>query len=81
MILSWNCRGLGGPSTISQLKEFIRLNFLDLIFICETKQKTSFIKTVCKNLKYSKRWDVVEPVGKKKEDCRWHRVKRFRSSK
>lgn len=63
-ILSWNCRGLGGPSTISQLKESIRLYLPGLIFLCETKQKSSFIQTVCKQLKYGKRWDVVEPEGK-----------------
>lgn len=64
-IISWNCRGLRGSSTISQLKESIRLYLPDLLFICETKQKCGFVKTVCRNLRLGKRWDVVEPEGKR----------------
>lgn len=64
-IILWNYRGLRGSSTIPQLKESIRLNLPALVFVCETKQGSNFIKTVCKNLKFSKRWDVVEPLGKK----------------
>lgn len=64
-MLSWNCRGLGGPSTISQLKESIRLNLPELIFICETKQNRGFVETVCKRLKFGTRWAVNEPVGRK----------------
>lgn len=56
---------MGGPSTISQLKESIRLNLPELIFICETKQSNNFIKIVYENLKYRKRWDTVEPVGRR----------------
>lgn len=43
-------RGLGGPSTISQLKE------------SETK-KNSFVTTVCRKLKFQTRWISVEPIG------------------
>lgn len=63
-ILSWNCRVLGGPSTIPQLKESIRLNLPEVLFICETKQSWNFAQTVCKNLRFGNIWDTVEPVGK-----------------
>lgn len=65
-ILAWNCRGIGGPSTISQLKESIRLNFPGIIFICETKQSKGFMGTVCKKLKFGKRWMVIDPIGRKR---------------
>lgn len=53
-IIAWNCKGLEGPSTISQLKELIRLNLHDLIFVCETKQSTGYVGIVCKKLRYEK---------------------------
>lgn len=64
-ISAWNCRGLGGPSTISQLKEAVTSYFPDITFISETKQKQKFIFTVCKRLKCRDSWDVVDPVGKR----------------
>lgn len=63
--LAWNCRGMGGPSTISQLKGSIRLYVLNIIFVCETKQSKSFMGTVCKNLRLGERWIVKDPVGRK----------------
>lgn len=60
--LAWNCRGLGGPSTIWQLKEAIRLHLPDIIFLSETKQKKGFVNTVCKRWKYKDRWVVVDPT-------------------
>lgn len=62
--MAWNCRELGGPSTISKLKEFIRLNLPNIIFLSETKQKMGFVKTVCKILKCRKRWETIELVGR-----------------
>lgn len=35
----WNCRGLRGASTISQLKESVRFHLPDFVFVCETKNK------------------------------------------
>lgn len=64
-LLSWNCRGLGEASTISQLKESQRLYLPDMTFVCETKQKSSFVKTVCRKLKCKENWEVVDPIGKK----------------
>lgn len=64
-LLVWNCRSLGGVSTLSQLKESQRLYLPDMSFVSETKQKKSFIKTVCKRLKCNENWEVVNPVGRK----------------
>lgn len=32
--------------------------------MCETKQKASFINTVCKKMKCKKNWEVVKFIGK-----------------
>lgn len=63
-ILTWNYRGLGEPSTISQLKESIKLYLPDITFVCETKQKKRFVNIVCKSLKVIKE-EVVDPIGRK----------------
>lgn len=36
-ILSWNCRGLGLPTTIKELKGLIRKLNPCILFVCETK--------------------------------------------
>lgn len=59
-ICTWNYRGLGGPSTISQLKEELRLHLLDFVFLCETNKKVSFVQTICKTLKYQNHSKVVD---------------------
>lgn len=63
-LLSWNCRGLGSPSTVLQLKESLRLYKPELIFVCETKKKLGFVSTVCKKNGWGKRWFAVDPIGK-----------------
>lgn len=62
-VLSWNCRGLGVPSTISQHKKSIRNHLPDIIFLCETKKTDQFIQTVCRKLIFQTRWASTEPVG------------------
>ncbi|KAK6146582.1 hypothetical protein DH2020_020451 [Rehmannia glutinosa] len=42
-ILSWNCRGLGNPRTIRELRELIRIKSPHLVFLCETKSNHSSI--------------------------------------
>lgn len=63
-IVSWNCRGLWGPSIISHLKETMKRQESDLTFICETKQKKPFVQPVCRKLKLADRWQVIDPVGR-----------------
>lgn len=64
-ILSWNCRGLGRSSTISRLRESIRLNLPDIIFLCETKQSFDFVKKTISKLPGYDNWTVREPTGRK----------------
>lgn len=52
-----------GASTIFQLKEELRIQLLDLVFLCETKNKKSFVKLLCKKLKGITSWEIVEPRG------------------
>lgn len=62
-IMSENCRGFGGPFTISQLKESTWLNLLDVTFVCKTKQTRNFTEIVCKKMKLGSRWMTGDPVG------------------
>lgn len=64
-ILAWNCRGLGGPATISQLKKLLRLYLPEVYFLCETKQSRDFVWNVSKQLRLGNRWDTCDPIGKK----------------
>ncbi|PPE00497.1 hypothetical protein GOBAR_DD02478 [Gossypium barbadense] len=36
-ILSWNCRGVGNPVTVRELKQLLVANVPDVIFLCKTK--------------------------------------------
>lgn len=63
-IMSWNCRGLGSPSTVSQLKELLRLFKPELTFLCETKRRSEFVSNVCKKLGRENRWKAIEPIGR-----------------
>lgn len=64
-IMSWNYRGLWGPSIVSQLKESLRLNLPDVVFLSETKQSRGYVGTVCKKLRYENRWELSNLVGRK----------------
>ncbi|GER44450.1 hypothetical protein STAS_21352 [Striga asiatica] len=59
----WNCRGLGGPSTVSQLKDAIRIHLPCFISISETKRNKFFTNTVFKKLGFADRRYTVEPEG------------------
>lgn len=63
-ILAWNCRGLGGPPTVSQLRESLRFFKPELAFFCETKRRKGFVGIVCKRMRWRDRWYAVEPNGK-----------------
>lgn len=70
--LSWWTAVGSGPkfinedhnSTVSQLKESIRLFKPELMFVSETKRKKGFVGTVCKKLGWGDRWFVVDPIGR-----------------
>ncbi|KAK5825742.1 uncharacterized protein LOC128293787 [Gossypium arboreum] len=40
-ILCWNCRGIGNPATIHELKQILVANDPEVIFLCETKVQTN----------------------------------------
>ncbi|XP_071933655.1 uncharacterized protein [Coffea arabica] len=44
----WNCRGAGGPLTISQLKEVLNFHSSNVVFLCETKNHEKFMRNVRK---------------------------------
>lgn len=58
-----NCRDLGGPSTLSQLKEELHTASQILFFFCETKKKKAFVQAVTKKLKGERRWEIVDREG------------------
>ncbi|KAL1151419.1 hypothetical protein V6Z11_A09G040500 [Gossypium hirsutum] len=50
-ILSWNCRGVGNPATVRELKQLLVANIPDIVFLCETKIKSNGfnrIRTLCR---------------------------------
>ncbi|CAA0831590.1 Unknown protein, partial [Striga hermonthica] len=55
--------GLGGPSTVSQLRESIRTHHPSFTFISETKNKSSFVKSVVKKMGFDHRFAIVDPQG------------------
>lgn len=40
-LISWNCRGLGNPTTVSELRQLLTVNYPNMLFLCETKSRTS----------------------------------------
>ncbi|XP_071902764.1 uncharacterized protein [Coffea arabica] len=52
-VLVWNCRGVGGPLTIPQLKEVINLHFPSVVFLAETKNQKTIIEKIQKQLKFN----------------------------
>ncbi|TYH01222.1 hypothetical protein ES288_A09G040500v1 [Gossypium darwinii] len=50
-ILCWNCRGIGNPATVRELKQMLVANDPDIVFLCETKinaNKFSSVRSRCK---------------------------------
>ncbi|PPS07268.1 hypothetical protein GOBAR_AA13375 [Gossypium barbadense] len=50
-ILCWNCRGIGNPEIVHELKKMLVANDPDVIFLCETKinaNKFSSVPSKCK---------------------------------
>ena len=58
----WNCRGVGSPLTVPQLREVVRLHSPSLVFLSETKKKKSFLNSVKQWIKFDNVF-VVDPVG------------------
>ncbi|KAK8359329.1 hypothetical protein V6Z12_A04G087900 [Gossypium hirsutum] len=50
-IFCWNCRGVGNPATVHELKQLLVANALNIVFLCETKIHSngfSRIRSMCK---------------------------------
>ncbi|TYH19506.1 hypothetical protein ES288_A05G357200v1 [Gossypium darwinii] len=50
-IICWNCRGVGNPATVRDLKQLLIANDPDIIFLCETKSnanKFDFVRRKCR---------------------------------
>jgi len=58
-ILSWNCRGIGNPATVRELRDFAKDNAPSVIFIMETQ----IAKYRVENLRYTLGFDYSFVVG------------------
>ncbi|KAK8283598.1 hypothetical protein V6Z12_D08G105400 [Gossypium hirsutum] len=50
-IFSWNCRGVGNPATVRELKQLLIANVPNIVFLCETKiysNEFSRIRSTCR---------------------------------
>ncbi|TYG71122.1 hypothetical protein ES288_D05G368900v1 [Gossypium darwinii] len=50
-VFCWNCRGIGNPATVRELKQLLVANAHDVVFLCETKvHSNSFtrIRSMCR---------------------------------
>ncbi|KAK8335253.1 hypothetical protein V6Z11_A09G041700 [Gossypium hirsutum] len=45
-IICWNCRGVGNPATVHDLKQLLVANDPDIIFLCETKSNANKFDSV-----------------------------------
>ncbi|BFG29604.1 hypothetical protein CerSpe_158780 [Prunus speciosa] len=61
-LLVWNCQGIGGPLTVSSLKEQVRLQAPGIVLLLETKNKAYRYGWLKKQLGFNF-MHVVEPRG------------------
>ncbi|XP_029145233.2 uncharacterized protein [Arachis hypogaea] len=61
-LLSWNCRGLGRPLTIHNLKGICKLYSPEVGFICETKNQSRQVEGKLRSCGF-KEWFIVDPDG------------------
>ncbi|CAA0806346.1 Unknown protein, partial [Striga hermonthica] len=55
--------GLGGPSTVSQIRESCRTHHPAFVFLSKTKKQAGFVKTVVRKLGFDNRCLIVNPIG------------------
>lgn len=61
-VFSWNVQGYGNRNTRTQLKDFIRSNDPDIIFLCETKTHFRKMKNYIRPLN-SPNYRIINPIG------------------
>ncbi|XP_071905855.1 uncharacterized protein [Coffea arabica] len=62
-VVVWNCRGVGGPLTIPQLKEVTNFHSPKVVFLCETKNQEGFMGKVQRKIKYDNSY-FVNSIGR-----------------
>ena len=62
-VLSWNCRGLGSPLTVHNLKGICKSHSPEIGFFCETKNQSSMVEKKIKGCGFSSMF-CVEPQGR-----------------
>lgn len=62
-MIAWNCQGFRAALTVNNLKEEVRKINPQLVFIMETKQKTSYMEKKKRAMGFEEAW-YVPPEGK-----------------
>lgn len=62
-LISWNCRGIGLPSSIRFLKEVVRHERPSFVFLCETKDNKGRLEKVRESLGFDGLF-TVDPHGR-----------------
>ena len=68
IILAWNCRGLGQPSAIRELKALVRDSSPDILIMMEAKISNVVMKARLQRLRFDKSV-YVPPVGLSSGPC------------
>ncbi|XP_016172584.1 uncharacterized protein LOC107614975 [Arachis ipaensis] len=58
----WNCRGLGKPLTVHNIKGIVKSHSPEVLFLCETKNNTSHVERVIKDVGFSNLF-CLDPIG------------------
>ncbi|XP_015959424.1 uncharacterized protein LOC107483307 [Arachis duranensis] len=61
-MLMWNCRGLGKTLTVHNIQGINRSHSPEVMFLCETKNNSSFVTRQCERLGFPNSF-CVNPIG------------------
>jgi hypothetical protein len=63
IVLSWNCRGLGNPQTVRDLRRMVKVKYPTVVFLMETKMRQGKMERIRCLLGFNNLF-VVDSVGK-----------------
>jgi exonuclease III len=63
IVISWNCRGLGNPQTVRDLRRMVKVKFPTVVFLMETKMRQEKMERIRCMLGFNNLF-VVDSVGK-----------------